>query len=123
MAGRRNAKKEAQWRGRVERQEASGLSVRKFCRDESISENSFYAWRRELRLRDQQQSSVTERQSPASPERANATEFIPVKLLESPSAGMLELVHPLGYLLRVDGEVDPRSLSQVLDVLDARGNR
>jgi len=120
MARRKNAQTEASWRERVERWEASGLSVRDFCQDESISENSFYSWRRELRLRDQQRSGQTE---PRAAPRAVAGEFIPVKLLEPAAAGALELVHPLGYVVRVDGEVNSRCLMQVLDLLDERGQR
>ena len=37
-----------QWRQRISRQKASGLSVRAFCLDHQLSEHSFYAWRREL---------------------------------------------------------------------------
>ena len=57
MAGsRRSAEKEAFWRGIVEQQKVSGLSARAFCTQESVSEGSFYAWRKELERRDQERS-------------------------------------------------------------------
>lgn len=37
-----------QWRDVVERQEQSGQSISEFCRRESLTENSFYRWRRLL---------------------------------------------------------------------------
>jgi hypothetical protein len=36
------------WRRRVEEQKSSGLSVRAFCREQKLTEYSFYWWRREL---------------------------------------------------------------------------
>lgn len=35
-----------QWREVVGRQQQSGLSISGFCRRESLTENSFYRWRR-----------------------------------------------------------------------------
>jgi hypothetical protein len=40
--------KEAHWRGVFRQFTASGLSVRGFCRRESLGETNFYAWRRTL---------------------------------------------------------------------------
>lgn len=37
-----------QWREVVDRQQQSGLSVSEFCRRESVTQNSFYRWRRIL---------------------------------------------------------------------------
>jgi len=40
-----------QWRALIKRFDASGLSVQAFCRRESISEVSFYRWRKALGAR------------------------------------------------------------------------
>lgn len=48
----RDAEKERFWREIIRRQLRSGQSIRGFCRDEALSEPSFYAWRRELKQRD-----------------------------------------------------------------------
>jgi hypothetical protein len=48
-------------------------------------------------------------------------EFIPLTLRDS--GGALEVIHPLGYRIRVHGEVNVTALRQVLDVLDGRGDR
>ena len=52
--GKRDLRLEARWRDLVARQPRSGLSVRGFCQRERVTECGFYAWRRELRLRDQE---------------------------------------------------------------------
>ena len=49
---RRSVEKEAYWRGQLDQQAVSGLSVRRWCRDNGVSEPTFYVWRRELRKRD-----------------------------------------------------------------------
>ena len=54
---RRDGVKEAFWRGRVEGQAKSGLGVRAFCQQQALAENSFYAWRRELAVRDRESTS------------------------------------------------------------------
>ena len=47
MAGRSRGAKEL-WRKRLERFEKCGLSVKEFCIQESVSEPSFYQWRKKL---------------------------------------------------------------------------
>jgi hypothetical protein len=51
----RNAEKERFWREAICRRRRSGQSVRGSCRNETLSEPSFYAWRRELKQRDDKQ--------------------------------------------------------------------
>ena len=43
--------KEEFWRQRLDEQEASGLSVRAFCRREGFGDSLFYWWRREIARR------------------------------------------------------------------------
>lgn len=50
--GQRDPELERQWRERITRWQASGLSVREFCRRQGLLETSFYYWKRELRQRD-----------------------------------------------------------------------
>jgi len=57
---RRSVEKEAYWRVQIERQSASGLSIRRWCRESGVSEPTFYVWRRELRKRDHERG-LTER--------------------------------------------------------------
>ena len=118
MSSSKHAEKELYWREMVNRQAVSGLSIRRFCANEGISQPSFYAWRRKFRERENDGAQTRK------PERRvdeRGREFIPLELLDS--GGALEVIHPLGYHVRVTGEVNLRALQQVLDVLDRRGNR
>lgn len=53
-----------QWRQRMDRQRASGLSIAEFCRRERVSSHSFHAWRRKFR----QTTSVHHRPSETATE-------------------------------------------------------
>ncbi len=55
---RRDLERERVWRAVLVRQRQSGLSIREFCRRETLAEVSFYAWRRELLRRDRESASV-----------------------------------------------------------------
>jgi hypothetical protein len=52
MATARSAEKEAFWRIVVEEHRDSGLTIKDFCKQQGISEPSFYAWRKRLKERD-----------------------------------------------------------------------
>ena len=132
MVTRRSVQKEAHWREVLARQAASGASVRQFCADEGIAEASFYAWRRELGLRNRESRAVSEMgeaqagQNDRQAEGGHATprnsgEFIPLRLIEDP--GTLEVVHPGGCRVRIGGHVDAATLHRVLEVLDERGTQ
>ncbi len=112
MARKRSAETELRWRKLVDRQSKSGLSVREFCEQEGVSENSLYFWRRELPKR-------KGRVARPKPDVATASDFIPVQI--SGLSTTMELVHPLGYQIRIDGRLDPEMLRQVLNVLERRG--
>ena len=117
---KKNAQKEAYWRDMVKRQARSGMSVRRFCAEQKISEPSFYGWRKKLPQRNQ--GKVTPRSRPSKTESAdsvNGQAFIPLAVVDSGHA--LEIVHPLGYRVRIMGEVNARTLKQVFDALDQRG--
>jgi len=49
---RRSVEKEAYWRGQLERQSASGQSIRRWCHENGVSEPTYYVWRRKLQNRD-----------------------------------------------------------------------
>ena len=120
MARRKNGEAQRRWRDLVERQAASGLSVRQFCEQERISLPSFYAWRGRLRQRTgiAMRSSATGR---GRQEPRTRGEFIPLKLLEAPAAW--EVVHPDGYRVRVSGQVNATALQCIVGVLEGRALR
>jgi hypothetical protein len=48
----RDLKKEARWRKWIAEAQRSGETIREFCARRRLDEGLFYAWRRELRVRD-----------------------------------------------------------------------
>ncbi len=82
----RDASQERFWRGVLRRWRGSGLAVRSFCAGERVSEASFYAWRREIALRDHDLGKAVD----AAPR--NGTQavpaFVPVRVLAAAAAAM-----------------------------------
>lgn len=115
------------WRSMLERQRASGLSVRQFCREERVSEASFHSWKSKFVSGDRQVNASLEESSRKRPAKKQvgrqsekAAVFIPLRV--STAAGsLLEVVHPRGYVVRVPAGFDEGTLGQVFDVLDHRG--
>jgi transposase len=105
----RDLGKEQFWREALTRWQRSGRSVRDFCFGESLSQSSFYQWRRELERR------KGERRVP---------KFVPVRVVgEDHRVGhepALEIVFPEGHRIRVGIDCPVQTLAAVLDVLEAR---
>ena len=99
MAGR----KAQEWRQRLVRSKKSGHSIQEFCRQEGVSPQSFYLWRRRLA-----QAPVGEK-PPARPEEG----FRPVRLLP---AANVSVQLPGGTQLAVPLS-DPQALRLVIDTL------
>ena len=112
-AGRRDIAKEQYWRELVERQAASGQSVRAFCSHESLDENAFYSWRRTIRQRD----------APAKPSQTPPP-FVPA-VLSGSAAGESWLVIELacGRSLRVPESIAAPRLAELVAALEGRGGR
>lgn len=68
--GRGDSERACEWRERLARWLASGLSVRAFCAQQGVAEASFYYWKRALRLRDAETPSAAARSSAAARETA-----------------------------------------------------
>ena len=101
---KRGAARSEYWRERIAEQERSGISVKQFCEDRSLTEQSFYVWRK--RLRKQQ------------PMRFALLETGPVCQQLGREAG-LEVVLATGERLRIGADVDSRVLRTVLEALRA----
>jgi hypothetical protein len=128
----RDLAKEAHWRGVFQHFSTSGLSVRGFCRRESLSEVNFYAWRRTLAERDQPHDEcASTASSPTAPPHAPV--FVPVRLAparpcspeaadepSSSDAPLLALELARGRTLRLL-TTSPAWLAELLLALEARG--
>ena len=75
---KQSEEKRAYWRGVLERQRESGLSVRQFCREQRVSEASFHSWKRKIAGHDRDDAASSEngdrkhpakKQSPSRPRR------------------------------------------------------
>lgn len=115
MSGaKRSLEKEAFWRLVLEEFHASRLSVRAFCKQESISEASFYSWRKELQKRDQEKDKEASPQTRGLVPVRIVGSSVPTPSTKTPARRLLEVLTPCGYTLRVDHDVDPQRLGQWL---------
>jgi hypothetical protein len=124
MAGRggkrRDPAREKFWRRMVRQHQRSGLTVRDFCRREGLKDWTFRWWRQELIRRDQH-PVVASRGEPAGATPV----FLPVRVVDvgavsSRPAPAIEIVLPAGPTVRVPHGFDPRTLGEVLAVLEGR---
>ena len=92
------------WAERIAAQGRSGVSVKQFCKEQGLTEYSFYAWRKRLQERGPVRFALVDR-SPRRQERA--------------AEAALELVLATGERLRISPGVDAATLRTVLDVLRA----
>ena len=100
------------WQMAIETWQSSGLSIRRFCKQEGLSEPSFYAWRKRLPQVDE---------SDADKEAVCQSEpFIQVSLPTEKHGG-LELVFSSGHTLRISSPADTQTLTTVLSALCEAG--
>ena len=120
----RDADKEAFWRLAISEQRGSGLSVRAFCAREGLSENNFYAWRRQLSLRDAEHSAAD-----AGPAFVEVRADLPLDqvtqlpqastalCVREDAAAALELVLGGNMVVRVHEGFDAATLRRLIEVL------
>jgi DNA repair ATPase RecN len=100
MAETSREKRRQQWRQRIAEQKRSGLSARRFCKEQGLGEHSFYWWRKRLGKQEAVRFAIVDR----GPGR---------------QAASLELVLSGGELLRISAGVDAVTLRTVLETLRA----
>lgn len=103
MGRKQNQSAEAVWRDRLARYQQSNVSIPEFCREEGVSNPSFYKWRK--RLQAAEAKSVSR-----SPNTVVTEPFVPVNVSASTLYAELEL--PNGVRIRV-----PASNAQTLRVV------
>jgi hypothetical protein len=92
------------WGERIAAQRHSGMSVKQFCKEQGLTEYSFYAWRKRLREKGPVRFALVERNA---------------RRQERTAEPVLELVLATGERLRIGTGVDTATLRTVLDVLRA----
>ena len=89
-----------EWAERIATQRRSGMSVKQFCKEQGLTECSFYAWRKRLQKKEPVRFALVDRGA-ARQEAA------------------VELVLATGERLRISAGVDGATLRTVLDALRA----
>ena len=93
-----------EWAERIAEQQRSGMSVKQFCKEQGLTEYSFYAWRKRLQERSE------------GPVRFALVEKR-ARRQERTAEAVLELMLATGERLRIGAGVDTATLRAVLDVL------
>ena len=100
------------WQMAIETWQSSGLSVRQFCKQEGLSEPSFYTWRKRLTKSDEPEQDKQK--------DVDSSGFIKVSMPSEKSCG-LELILSSGNILRISSAADSKTLSDVLSTLCEAG--
>lgn len=98
----RTTPKADEWAGRIAAQQCSGMSVKQFCKEQGLTEYSFYAWRKRLQGKAPVRFALVDRRGARQELAAEAA---------------LELVLATGERLRIGAGVDAATLRTVLAVL------
>jgi hypothetical protein len=99
----------------LRRQVKSGLSVRAFCREEKLSEPSFYAWRRTIAERDAELRSRAGRGG-----RLKRPAFLPVVVDHGRRPeGVLAIELAGGRVLRLSESMPAQRLAELVQALEA----
>jgi len=93
-----------EWAERIAAQQRSGMSVKQFCKEQGLTEYSFYAWRKRLQETGPVRFALVERSA---------------RRQERTVEAVLELVLATGERLRIGAGVDAATLRIVLDALRA----
>jgi len=125
MSMSRDPEKEAFWRMVVQEQQKSELSIRQFCRTEGLTESLFYAWRRELRRRDQKDTNTTidpPLDAPNNKDASPKNQLYPVRILQdtpdsrNPDSASLTIESPGGFQIHL---LQPACTEMLVLALDA----
>ena len=92
--------KAEEWAERIAAQQRSGMSVKRFCKDNGLTEYSFYGWRKRLQKKKPVRFALVERGA----------------ALQEPGAAV-EVVLASGERLRISAGVDGATLRTILETL------
>ena len=110
----KDMEKESHWREVVTRWQSSGLSMAAFCRQEGLPDKQFFWWKRQIDKRDGK--VVT----------ARKVKFVPVRIKDKAARpvvggdGLIELVSPGGFVIRVSAGFDKATLLSLLELVGQR---
>ena len=99
---------------------ASGLNIREFCKRESLSEPSFYGWRRKIHARDNGKPSQSKRARKTDTKNKSSKQiapFLPVNIVETASDDSIEIIASDNILIRLRANCQTETLVRVLNAL------
>jgi hypothetical protein len=102
--GKAATSKADEWAERIAAQQRSKISVKQFCKDQGLTEYSFYAWRKRLQNRGPVRFALVDRRAAHQ---------------GPPAEAAVELILATGERLRISAGVEAATLRTVLDVLRA----
>jgi hypothetical protein len=102
MTDEKGARKAAEWAGRIAAQQRSGIPIKQFCKEQGLTEYSFYSWRKRLQNEEPVRFALVE---PGTDARKPGTE------------PTVELVLASGERLGISAGVDAATLQTVLEAL------
>lgn len=127
-----DAFKAQRWRELIERWQASGQTVRAFCRSAQVRESAFYWWKRRLARRDDDRPLNGGTQARRTTRRADVRisaagrhvqqtpRFLPVQVVLNQAAGSgVEIHWNNGRTVRLGRGFDQQTLAEALAVLEA----
>ena len=112
--------KEQYWRLVLDEFGSSGQSVREFCKREGLREPSFYAWRKEIRRRDEDVASAKLNhrrglgRSKAAQDQFAAPALVEVVTRPAAATPGIEIETPSGFTIRLGEQVDRELMTSVL---------
>lgn len=112
--GQGRKERELHWRGVLERQSESGLTVAGFCRQESVSAASFYAWRRKLK---EPNSRALGRAPRVDDEADLGRQLLPVRIESGGSPCVVRILLPQGASIDAPCSIDRGALVELLGAL------
>jgi transposase-like protein len=104
----------AWWRGQIQRQPKTGLSVAEFCRQLGVSVATFYYWKRRTHPGAQAAFDPVPPQPPVAHPTTTAAHFVPVTLLDPAAGTQLEIELTNACVVRLRGAIDPELLAAAI---------
>jgi hypothetical protein len=109
MARQRDLNRERTWRQHIERQRASGLTIRDFCVRYELAEAAFYQWRR--RIADDDGAAGASASTPT---------FVPITVVDAPAPSAIDIYLAGGQRVRVRTGCDRALLAAIVELLEGR---
>lgn len=102
IEGKAASPKAEEWAERIAAQQRGGISVKQFCKEQGLTEYSFYAWRKRLQKKEPVRFALVDRRAARQ---------------EPATEASLELILATGERLRIAAGVDSATLRTVLEAL------